>query len=78
MWKIIVLCMIVGLAATQKATFRDYKVFRIVPTTEIQVEILREFQEISDGVSTFLNTNTQEYIDQMIFEFPVSFFEKKN
>ncbi|XP_067211704.1 zinc carboxypeptidase [Linepithema humile] len=51
MWKIIVLCTIVGLAAAQKATFKNYKVFRIIPTTEAQVEILREFQEVSDGFS---------------------------
>ena len=59
MWKIIVLCAIVSQAYTaqevQKATFTNYKVFRIVPITEAQVEILREFQEVPDGVSTNIN-----------------------
>ncbi|KAL6434374.1 hypothetical protein ACFW04_006055 [Cataglyphis niger] len=51
MWKIIVLCTILGLAIAEKARFNNYKVFRIIPTTEAQVEILRELEEISDGFS---------------------------
>lgn len=54
MKKIIVLCAIVCLAATQKATFNNYKVFRIIPTTEAQVNKLHQMEEILDGVSKFL------------------------
>ncbi|XP_011160941.1 zinc carboxypeptidase [Solenopsis invicta] len=51
MWKIIVLCTIVCLAAAQKATFNNYKVFRIIPTTEEQVNNLQQLQAIYDGFS---------------------------
>ncbi|KAM0726995.1 Zinc carboxypeptidase A 1 [Formica fusca] len=51
MWKVIVLCTILSLAVAQKARFNNYKVFRIIPTTEAQVEILRELEEIPDGFS---------------------------
>jgi murein tripeptide amidase MpaA len=51
MWKIIVLCTIVGLTAAQKAVFNNYKVFRMIPTSQTQLEILRELEEISDGFS---------------------------
>ncbi|KAL6261804.1 hypothetical protein P5V15_006891 [Pogonomyrmex californicus] len=51
MWKIIVLCTIVGLTAAQKAAFNNYKVFRLIPTSEAQLEILRELEEVSDGFS---------------------------
>ncbi|XP_029161889.1 LOW QUALITY PROTEIN: zinc carboxypeptidase-like [Nylanderia fulva] len=50
MWKIIVLCTILGLAIAEKARFNNYKVFRLIPTTKSQVEILHEF-EVSDGFS---------------------------
>lgn len=51
MWKVIVLCTILGLAIAQKARFNNYKVFRIIPNTEAQVEILRQLEEVPDGVS---------------------------
>lgn len=51
MWKIIAICMIVSLVAAHKATYVNYKVFRIIPTTEAQIEKLHEFQKIFDGVS---------------------------
>ncbi|XP_011690613.1 PREDICTED: zinc carboxypeptidase isoform X2 [Wasmannia auropunctata] len=51
MSKIIVLCMIVWLAAAQKATFNNYKVFRIIPTTEAQVNKLHLLEAIPDGFS---------------------------
>ncbi|KMQ94422.1 zinc carboxypeptidase a 1 [Lasius niger] len=51
MWKVIVLCTILGLAIAQKARFNNYKVFRIIPNTEAQVEILRQLEEVPDGFS---------------------------
>lgn len=53
MSKIIVLCTILCLVAAQKATFNNYKVFRIIPTTETQVKKLQQLQAIPDGVSRF-------------------------
>jgi len=43
--------MIVYLIAAQKATFNNYKVFRIIPTTEIQVNKLQQLEAIPDGFS---------------------------
>lgn len=51
MWKIIVLCAIVGLTAAQKAVYNNYKVFRMVPSTETQLEFLQELENGYDGVS---------------------------
>lgn len=51
MWKTIVFCAVLCLAAAEQATFENYKVFRITPNTENQVEVLQQLQEISDGVS---------------------------
>lgn len=59
MWKVIVLCAILSLAIAQKARFNDYKVFRIIPTTEVQVQILRGLEEITDGVSEFFFANVE-------------------
>lgn len=54
MWKIIMLCAIVGLTVGQKALYDNYKVFRMIPTTKTQLEILHEME--NDGaVSKFLN-----------------------
>ncbi|XP_072767276.1 uncharacterized protein [Anoplolepis gracilipes] len=46
MWKAVVLCTFLGLAVAQRATFNNYKVFRIIPTTEPQVKILRELEDL--------------------------------
>ncbi|XP_077257112.1 zinc carboxypeptidase-like isoform X1 [Temnothorax americanus] len=51
MSKIIVLCTIVCLAAAQKATFNNYKVFRFIPSTEAQVNELQQLGTIFDGFS---------------------------
>lgn len=56
MWKVILLCAFVGLSAVeQKASFENYKVFRIVPVTEKQVQLLRQLEDITDGVSGRFN-----------------------
>lgn len=52
-WKIIVLCVIVGLAAAEKAIYSNYKVFRINPTTEAQLKYLKELENLYNGVSKF-------------------------
>ncbi|XP_011632281.1 zinc carboxypeptidase-like [Pogonomyrmex barbatus] len=62
MLKIITLCIIVCLTIAQKATFNNYKVFRIIPTTQTQVNELRQLEEILDGFSfweapSFINKN---------------------
>ncbi|CAL1679898.1 unnamed protein product [Lasius platythorax] len=54
MWSIIALNMIVSLTIAQKATFDNYKVFSIVPTTEEQIEQLYQMIQIHDGF-TFWN-----------------------
>lgn len=51
MWKIIALFLLVSLAAAEKASYENYKVFRIIPATVDQVETLRALEEIPDGVS---------------------------
>lgn len=61
MWKIIVLCAIVGLAAAQKAVYNNYKVFRMIPTTKTQLEILQELENGYDGVSKFFIYTLQIY-----------------
>lgn len=43
--------MIISLAVAQKATYENYKVFKIILTTKAQVEKLHEFENILDGVS---------------------------
>ncbi|XP_072766471.1 LOW QUALITY PROTEIN: zinc carboxypeptidase-like [Anoplolepis gracilipes] len=51
MWKIIISCIIVSLMAAQKATFVNYKIFRILPTTKMQADELHRLEEIPDGFS---------------------------
>lgn len=51
MWKLIILCM-VSLVVAEKATFENYKVFKIATTTQKQADLLKQLTEISDGVST--------------------------
>ncbi|KAL6261344.1 hypothetical protein P5V15_006441 [Pogonomyrmex californicus] len=46
MWKTIILCAIVNLIIAEN--FRNYKVFRITPTTKAQVELLHQLSEIHD------------------------------
>lgn len=53
MWSMIVLNMIVSLAIAQKATFENYKVFSIMPTTESQIQQLHKIIRFHDGVSRF-------------------------
>lgn len=48
MYKLLVLTL-VALAAAQKASYENYQVFSVLPSTESQLEILRQI-EVHDGV----------------------------
>lgn len=48
MYKFLVLTL-VTLAAAQKASYENYQVFSILPSTESQLEILRQIED-HDGV----------------------------
>ncbi|XP_029664068.1 zinc carboxypeptidase-like [Formica exsecta] len=51
MWSLIVLNMIMSLAIAQKATFENYKVFSIMPTTQSQFQQLYKIVKFHDGFS---------------------------
>jgi len=60
MWKIIVLFTIVITVIAQKATYENYKVFRIIPTTEKQLKLIRKLRQFHDRVSRpirYININ---------------------
>lgn len=42
----------VAFATAEKVTFENYKVFKIIPTSTEQLELLKQFDEQNDGVST--------------------------
>ncbi|TGZ32134.1 Zinc carboxypeptidase a 1 [Temnothorax longispinosus] len=67
MWRAIVLCTVIGLIAAEKATFHNYKVFRISPTTNTHVELLRQLTEVSDGLTFWKEpTTVNTYVDIMV------------
>ncbi|XP_011877191.1 PREDICTED: zinc carboxypeptidase-like [Vollenhovia emeryi] len=78
MWKIIVLCAFVGLAAAQKAVYNNYKVFRMIPTTETQLEILQELENGYDGFSFWDSPSTvNKHVDLMVAPHKLpEFYEK--
>lgn len=49
MWKLIFVAL-VALATAEKVKYDNYQVFRVTPQTEEQVEVIRNLEEISDGV----------------------------
>ncbi|KAL6261581.1 hypothetical protein P5V15_006667 [Pogonomyrmex californicus] len=50
MWKIIILCSVLGLVAAEQATFENFKVFRVATTTKEQVDSLNQLTyDSSDG-----------------------------
>lgn len=51
MWKLIFVAL-VALATAEKVRYDNYKVFRVVPQTEEQVEVIRNLEEVSDAVCT--------------------------
>lgn len=53
MWKTIILCTVVSLVAAEKATFDNYKVFKIAATNQTQAELLNQLAEVPDGVSKY-------------------------
>ncbi|KAL0122841.1 hypothetical protein PUN28_007490 [Cardiocondyla obscurior] len=78
MWKIIVLCTIVGLASAQTARYNNYKVFRITPSTQTQLETLRELEHIYDGFSFWESPSTvNKHADLMVAPHKLpEFYEK--
>ncbi|KYN42302.1 Zinc carboxypeptidase A 1, partial [Trachymyrmex septentrionalis] len=79
MWKIIVLCAIVSLAAGQKALYDNYKVFRMIPTTKTQLEILHEMENINDGAFSFWDSPSivNKHVDLMVAPHKLpEFYEK--
>lgn len=78
MWKIIVLCAIVGLTAAQKAVYNNYKVFRMVPSTETQLEFLQELENGYDGFSFWDSPSiVNKQVDLMIAPHKLpEFYEK--
>ncbi|XP_011160936.1 zinc carboxypeptidase [Solenopsis invicta] len=54
MWKIIILCTVVGLVAAEQATYENYKVFKVIATTQAQAESLNQLTDFSDGFSFWL------------------------
>lgn len=57
MWKLTVLSTIVIIITAQKATYNNYKVFRITPTTQKHIILLRELTKFHDRVSKLLDIN---------------------
>ncbi|KAG5334766.1 CBPA1 carboxypeptidase, partial [Acromyrmex charruanus] len=79
MWKIIVLCAIVSLAAGQKALYNNYKVFRMTPTTKTQLEILHEMENVNDGAFSFWDSPSivNKHVDLMVAPHKLpEFYEK--
>ncbi|KYN04096.1 PREDICTED: zinc carboxypeptidase-like [Cyphomyrmex costatus] len=78
MWKIIVLCAVVSLATGQKALYDNYKVFRMIPTTKTQLDILHEMENVYDGFSFWDSpTIVNKHVDLMVAPHKLpEFYEK--
>lgn len=50
MWKLFILSL-VAFAAAERATYNNYKVYRLTPQTEAQVELIRQLEQFSDAYS---------------------------
>ncbi|XP_071574831.1 zinc carboxypeptidase-like [Temnothorax nylanderi] len=67
MWRTIVLCTVIGLLTAEKATFHNYKVFRISPTSNTHVELLRTLSEVPDGLTFWKEpTTVNMHVDIMV------------
>ncbi|XP_011698098.1 PREDICTED: zinc carboxypeptidase A 1-like, partial [Wasmannia auropunctata] len=66
MWKIIILCTIVGLVAAEQATFDNYKVFRIATTTKKQAELLSQLGDVPDGFSFWQPPSVNKQTELMV------------
>ncbi|XP_012531386.1 zinc carboxypeptidase [Monomorium pharaonis] len=74
MW-IIILYTIIGLITAEKATFHNYKVFRITPTTNEHVELLRQLPTIPDEFSFWKEpTIVNAQVDLMVAPHKLSVF----
>ena len=66
MWKLIFVAL-VALATAEKVRYDNYKVFRVVPQTEEQVEVIRNLEEVSDAFSFWKEPNAvQRPADVMV------------
>ncbi|XP_011705383.1 PREDICTED: zinc carboxypeptidase A 1-like, partial [Wasmannia auropunctata] len=65
-WKIIILCT-VGLVIAKKATFDNYKVFKIVVTTQMQAERLKQLTDaVLDGFSFWRDPLVNKEVELMV------------
>jgi len=64
MWKLTVLSTIVIIITAQKATYDNYKIFRITPTTQKHITLLHELTQFHDRVRlldiNIINISTTE------------------
>ncbi|XP_011872350.1 PREDICTED: zinc carboxypeptidase-like [Vollenhovia emeryi] len=65
MWKLIILCT-VGLVAAERATFDNYKVFKITPTTQPQVDFLKQLVDVPDGFSFWYSPSVNKQAELMV------------
>ncbi|XP_017787824.1 PREDICTED: zinc carboxypeptidase-like [Habropoda laboriosa] len=66
MWKIFVFAF-VALATAEQVKYDNYKVFRIVPKTAEQLEVIEQLEESSDGFSFWKEPSTVEnFVDVMV------------
>ncbi|XP_012527601.1 zinc carboxypeptidase [Monomorium pharaonis] len=74
MWKIIILCTVVGLVAAEKTTFENYKVFRVAATTETQAELLNQLTDAPDGFSFWREPSLNKHAELMVAPHKLSEF----
>jgi len=60
MWRIIILCIITSLAADDKVSYENYEVFSIVPTTQLQLEILQDLRDVIEVSKSFRQKRKHE------------------
>ncbi|XP_011705384.1 PREDICTED: zinc carboxypeptidase A 1-like, partial [Wasmannia auropunctata] len=73
MWKIIILCTIVGLVAAEQVTYDNYKVFRITVTTQMQAALLNQFADIH-GISFWIRPSVNKQTVLMVAPHKLSKF----
>ena len=53
MMRTLVFAALVAFAASEKASFENYQVFRVVPENLEQLELLNQLEGLNEGVSDF-------------------------
>lgn len=59
MLRTIVFVALVAFATAEKVTFENYKVFRVIPSSQEQLDLLKHLEGLNEGVSNvkrFINT----------------------